>query len=190
MDRSHLWYPGRPPFTAWRQNIHGGVREDGWLDSEPRLSCDSYITFYCTNFLPSVTKYQMQYFSHAVSLSLSYTHIKISRWKITADQSKHKREANDCLMAELPWTKIKLESASLQFFSLSEEVNFTWPLVPCRQTKFFPTAEPRPSHSKFRSGRSKGVRWRSFGWRELMPLVKHHRYCLGTARRRCRQLCW
>lgn len=48
------------------------------LGSDSRLSCDSYITFYCINFLPNVTKYWIQYFSH--SPSLCHTHKKkISR---------------------------------------------------------------------------------------------------------------
>lgn len=41
--------------------------------SDPRLSCDPYITFYCINFLPNVTKYWIQYFSHTVPLSVTHT---------------------------------------------------------------------------------------------------------------------
>lgn len=38
---------------------------------------------------------------------------------------------------ELVRTKIILHNANLQFFSLSEEVNSAWPLVPYKQTEVF-----------------------------------------------------
>lgn len=95
------------------------------LGSDPSLSCDTYITFYCTNFLPNGTKYQTQYFSHTVSLCFTNTYIKISRW--TADQSK----------TELKRTKIIPETASVQFLFLSVEMNYRGFLAFCKQTRFF-----------------------------------------------------
>lgn len=144
--------------------------------SDPRLSCDPYITFYCINFLPNVTKYWIQYFSHTVPLSLSHTQKKISRWKIRGRKRKacpmvEKTKQNKSLSEQ----KIILKNANLQFFFLSGEMNSSWPLVPCKQTKVFPTVEPRPLHSQFRS-----VRRRSFVWEIIISRVKPCRQCLLT----------
>lgn len=135
------------------------------LGSDPRLSCDSYITFYCIYFLSNVTKYQLIYFSHRQSLSLHFNHTKSRRHRQKDKQVKNKRKEEECLpngqkkknkQQELEWTKIIPMIANLQFCILSEEMNSAWPLVPCKQLEFSPTAAPRLLHSKFRSGRSAG----------------------------------
>lgn len=90
------------------QDIHrrGGMSEkiDG-LGSDPGLSCDSYITFYCTNFLPNGTKYQTQYFSHTVSLCVSHKHIhkdklvKTNCWPEQNRAAVNKNNSGDCKCA-------------------------------------------------------------------------------------------
>lgn len=92
-------------FSMFRIYIGGGeVKIDG-LGSDPSLSCDSYITFYCTNFLPNGTKYQTQYFSHTVSLSVSHKHIhkdKLVRNNCWLEQNRagvNKNNPGDCKCA-------------------------------------------------------------------------------------------
>lgn len=67
------------------------------LGSDPRLSCDSYITFYCIYFLSNVTKYQLIYFSHRQSLSLHFNHTKSRRHRQKDKQVKNKRKEEECL---------------------------------------------------------------------------------------------
>ncbi len=118
-----------------------------------------------------------------LSVSHTHTHTKISRWKITADQSKHKREEEWLLdgRKKKNTPKIILKIANLQFLSLSEEVNSTWPLVLCKQPTFFPRRSQ--GHRTANSGqvRAHAVRWRGFGLSELIPRVKPHTHCSLTA---------
>lgn len=142
------------------------------LDSDPRLSCDPYITSNCTHFLPNLVQPYTQFsISQNTSFLSQWLTRKLSFTHMHTRTQRQLRMFLVCWLAEkgweweiieLEWTKINLLSESLH--SLSEEKKSIRPLVPWKQTHFFPTRTTRPSlHIQ--------VRWelRTFGSEEYKP---------------------